>query len=164
MTRFKIGDRVRPASALEAQRTGTIFGETYTVSHYFEQKGMIGLAELGNTRAAWFAERFEKVETTYFDGAQLAQESITLDASSITSGHLVVPGHIECDVTVFEQSPYHLRPFDFEAGDERSFDRDQALAKAHRRTKDRGCRQQVRRVRQDPQDDRLSPAWLIQDI
>jgi len=69
----------------------------------------------------------------------------------------------EPTVVVFTESPYHLRPFDFNRGDRRTFTHEEALEIARLRVKDRGCRQQVRKVRTQP-GDVLTPVWLIQDI
>lgn len=68
------------------------------------------------------------------------------------------------DVIVCDPSPVHVRPYDFNLGDERSFLREEAIAKAHRRVKDRGCRQQVRKVAVVPNNAHVIPSWLIQDI
>jgi hypothetical protein len=67
------------------------------------------------------------------------------------------------NVVVVDPSPIHLREYDFEAGDERFFDREEAIAKAMLRVKDRGCRQQVR-ITAGPLVGGLNPLWLVQDI
>lgn len=76
---------------------------------------------------------------------------------------LLVKPEREGDVLVLNVSPYHLRGYDFNQGDQRSFSAEEALACAQRRVRDRGCRQQVRRVRLED-GDHLTPNWLIQDI
>lgn len=69
------------------------------------------------------------------------------------------------DILVVDVSPAHVRPYDFAAGDRRSFDRQEAIDIARLRVTDRGCRQQVRRVRTlDGPSVPLTPPWLIQDI
>ena len=70
----------------------------------------------------------------------------------------------EPSVLIVDPSPKILRGYDFNQGDERFFDRDEAIAKARLRVKDRGCRQQVRPVDVHPDDARLHPRWLVQDI
>lgn len=74
------------------------------------------------------------------------------------------PGNRAPEIIVVDPSPVHLRPYDFEAGDERRFDREEAIAVAQRRVRDRGCRQQVRSVSVDEHDATLVPRWIIQDI
>lgn len=61
-------------------------------------------------------------------------------------------------------APVHVRPFDANRGDQRTFTQDEAIAVARLRVKDRGCRQQVRQVDRPHDDDHLIPRWLIQDI
>lgn len=68
------------------------------------------------------------------------------------------------DVLVVDPSPAHVRSYSFDAGDERSFDRDEAISIARHRVVERGCRQQVRRVRTFDGKVALTPPWLIQDI
>lgn len=70
---------------------------------------------------------------------------------------------INNDIVIIDPSPYHFRPYDYAAGDQRKFTREEALAAAELRVKERGCRQQVRPVRVD-EEDHLTPIWLIQDI
>lgn len=56
------------------------------------------------------------------------------------------------------------RSYDHKRGDARRFTQEEAIALAQLRVKDRGCRQQVRKVRIQPGDEALVPVWLIQDI
>lgn len=56
------------------------------------------------------------------------------------------------------------RPFDADKGDERRFLREEAIALAQLRTRDRGVRQVVRQNDRPHGDDHLIPRWLIQDI
>lgn len=69
------------------------------------------------------------------------------------------------NIIVVDPSPAHLRGYSFNAGDERFFDRKEAISAAMRRVKDRGCRQQVRII-DLPKDahESLTPRWLVQDI
>lgn len=66
-------------------------------------------------------------------------------------------------VVVYDLPPV-LRGYDAGLGDQRKFDRDEAIAVALRRVKDRGCRQQVRKVQVVEENQHLVPSWLIQDI
>lgn len=79
-------------------------------------------------------------------------ETVEYDADQ--PNHIVV---IDVPVEVY-------RSYDASQGDERRFDREEAIARARHRATARGHRQQVRRVRVQPGDEALTPVWLIQDI
>jgi hypothetical protein len=68
------------------------------------------------------------------------------------------------DVIVVDPSPVHIRPYDHDLGDERRFDRQDAITRARVRVSERGCRQQVRKVAVAASSVDVVPSWLIQDI
>lgn len=66
------------------------------------------------------------------------------------------------EITVNPESRREPQPYDFNAGDERSTDREEAIKRAIERSYERGCRQTVRTS--SAPDFIGGPFWLIQDV
>lgn len=82
-------------------------------------------------------------------------DTITLDSPPR------LPIHLE-DVIVIDQPVLVTRPYDFNQGDERKFDRAEAVELGRLRAIERGIRQQVRISGSAIEGG--DPLWLIQDV
>lgn len=112
-----------------------------------------GLVQIEEDSLPWSATRFEPAGVA--DEPSFGDWASNLEVGAGWAGNVLVINH----------SPAHLRPYDFNAGDERKFTQGEALERARHRVTSRGCRQQVRcAALEDERDARLTPRWLVQDI
>lgn len=135
MTDFKPGDRVR---CVDAEISPFEDGQILTVERVYGNSRPIHLGlttREGGRTDGWASDRFRLVEEVPQPGAA---------------------------VLVVDVPPAHVRPLDHRLGDERSFDREEAIERARARVGERGCRQQVRLY--SPALHGGKPTWIIQDI
>lgn len=168
---FFVGQRVRVCANRSGLAPGFArfarIGDIFTVRE-IESDVQVKLdGPFEESRSGILAETWAKlgIHVDWFEPVERPARTI-IEGGRITGATINVgqPGHRAPQVLIIDPAPEVTRPYDFEAGDQRFFGREEAIAQAHLRSKDRGCRQQVRPVPVEPGDEALVPRWLVQDI